>query len=266
MRKMMTERKHPDGRPYALTIAHRGASAYRYENTLSAIDLAIEMGMDMVEIDIHATSDGRLIVFHDYRLGNRAVEDYSYEEIRRIRLPDGSSIPLLEEVIERVHRRCSLYIEIKSPSSATSVARTIRRYGLTADDVLIGSFHHETVKEAKTQLPEIPAAVLFRCSPVDPIGLAQDARADFVHFCWENMAPHPSRLITPDLVELIRNEGLGIILWHEEREDELSFLQQRCFDGICSDDPLLLKKYFCPIKESEQPVEVRWNGHRRVES
>ena len=235
-------------KPVVLCIAHRGASAYEYENTIPAVERAIEMGMDMVEIDLHLTTDGRLVVFHDYCLNGRAVEDYTLHELRRHRLPNGQPIPTLEEVLDVVQGRCGLYLEVKSPQCVEPVLDALAGRGMNGEGVIVSSFHHSVVARSKKLQPDLKTSVLFGCAPVSPIGLARDAGADYVHFCWEDMAPHPGSLITEDLIAVIRGAGLGLIIWHEERRDELALLQTRDIDGICTDDPLLLLEYFTPVR------------------
>ena len=70
-----------------LVWAHRGASAYRPENTLEAFALAVEMGADGVELDVHITKDGHVVVNHDERIdrtsnGQGYIADYTLEELR----------------------------------------------------------------------------------------------------------------------------------------------------------------------------------------
>lgn len=235
-------------KPEVLCIAHRGASAYEHENTVAAVKRAIQMGMDMVEIDLHLTADGKLVVFHDYIFNGRAVEDYSFNSIRQYRLPNGEPIPTLEEMFEVTCGQCGLYLEVKSPACVEPVLETIAQSGFKQDEIILSSFHHPVVARIKALEPKLKTSVLFDCSPVNPIGLARDAGADFVHFCWEDMAPHPAALITDELLQYIHQSGLGIILWHEERQDQLALLQARNIDGICTDDPLVLLEFFTPKK------------------
>ena len=64
--------------------------------------------------------------------------------------------------------------------------------------------------------------------------------ADYVHPCWEGASPTPHKLINPDIIARIHRHGLGIVLWHEERPDELRQLVKLDVDGICTDKPDLL--------------------------
>jgi len=80
--------------------------------------------------------------------------------------------------------------------------------------------------------------VLFSSTQVDAVQLAQSARANFVHPCWERFA-NPSALLTPDWTADVRQADLGIIRWHEERPGEIAALRRVGVDGICSHAPEL---------------------------
>lgn len=106
-------------------IAHKGASGYAPENTLAAFQLALDMGVDMIEVDVRHTKDEEIIVFHDQTLdrttnGTGDVHDYTLEEIKEF---DAGSwydskfaderIPTLKEVLDLVDGKCKVLIEIK---------------------------------------------------------------------------------------------------------------------------------------------------------
>ena len=85
-------------------IGHRGAKAYEPENTLRSIRRALDMGVQAVEIDVHASQDGRLVVIHDATVdrttnGKGRVADLSWTELRRLDAGMGERLPSLEEVV-----------------------------------------------------------------------------------------------------------------------------------------------------------------------
>lgn len=108
-----------------LIIAHRGASGKYPENTLIAVEKALEIGVDLVEVDVHLSKDGRVVVIHDETLDrtskvNGYVEDYSWKELKGIDvgswMDDKFSeqrIPLLEDVIQKCIGQAKVLIEIK---------------------------------------------------------------------------------------------------------------------------------------------------------
>jgi glycerophosphoryl diester phosphodiesterase len=119
-----------------LVIAHRGASFERPENTLAAFERAIELGVEWIELDVHADTGGRLVVTHDRPVTRRAY-------------------PMLEEALDLMRGRVVAMVELKTPSRYRAhavVARTVRLLG--EDDVLI-SFQRPALEEARALRPAL---------------------------------------------------------------------------------------------------------------
>ncbi|WP_298980831.1 glycerophosphodiester phosphodiesterase family protein [Caldilinea sp.] len=232
-----------------LRIAHRGASAYAAENTLAAFRKAAELGADMVEMDVQLTRDGAAVIFHDLVVdhlteGRGAVNALSLAQLRKLTVPgpDGSRepIPTLEEAIACcLEHDLGLYIEIKAGGAAPAVVEAMQCFDLK-HQAIVGSFRPDWIAAVKQFDPAIPTSVLFSAPNVDPVKLAQAVGADYVHPCWEAAAPQPHRLLTAEWVKQVRQHGLGIILWHEERPEEIAALRQIGVDGVCSNAPDLL--------------------------
>src|SRR4029450_1089796 len=108
-----------------LVIAHRGASSYAPENTLAAFDLAIRMGVSDLELDIHAASDGHLVVIHDDTVdrttnGFGPVTSHTLATLAALDAGSwfhpkfaGERIPTFEDVLERYKGRAHIHTEIK---------------------------------------------------------------------------------------------------------------------------------------------------------
>jgi glycerophosphoryl diester phosphodiesterase len=226
-------------------VAHRGASAYEPENTLRAFRRAIELGADMSELDLQLSKDGALVVMHNYTVdettnGHGAIQDLTLHELKQLDAGGGESIPILEEVIDLVRGRNGLYLELKAKGTPSAVVSLLRVNRFTEPhQVIVGSFQPDLVRETKEFAPELKTALLV--GPVFPapelVEMAHQARADYIHLCWENRAPHPHELLTPDLLQALRAAGLGIVLWHEEREDEIAALRTLDVDAICTNTP-----------------------------
>lgn len=107
-------------------FAHRGARRVAPENTLPAFAAALAMGADGIELDVHRTVDGRLVVMHDFSVdkttdGQGMIAQMTYAEIARLDAGShfapafaGTSVPTLAQVLELVGNRCRINIEIKS--------------------------------------------------------------------------------------------------------------------------------------------------------
>lgn len=118
-------------------IAHRGDTKNHPENTLSAFKAALENGADAIELDAHLTSDGELIVHHDYYLGNPDNgEGKIYEKdlayIHGLKIDDTEKIPTLEEVFKLIGNNLQYEIELKgfTEEFLTKVITLVKKYNL----------------------------------------------------------------------------------------------------------------------------------------
>ncbi|MBI2467463.1 MAG: ABC transporter permease subunit [Candidatus Rokubacteria bacterium] len=229
------------GRPWI--IAHRGASHEEPENTLRAFERAVERGADLIELDVHLSRDGAVVVIHDERVeqttsGRGAVRELTLAELSRLDAGRGERIPTLAEVVERLAGRCGFYVELKAAGTPAAVLEVVHRGGV-AGDVILGSFRRTLIQEARGLDPGVPTSLLVGAGN-DPVGAARAAGAAYVHLCWERRAPNPADLVTPDLLAGCRRAGLGVILWHEERAEVIARLRGLPVDGVCSNRPELL--------------------------
>ena len=157
--------------------AHRGASAYAPENTLEAFRLAAEQGADGIELDVHLSADGELVVIHDETVdrtsdGSGAVSAMSLESLRGLDFSndkDGYAevrIPTLAEVFELVRpTRMVVNVELKTnlnfqPGIEPKLAELVAASGM-GERVLISSFNHLTLKTLQQIAPQLPVALLF---------------------------------------------------------------------------------------------------------
>jgi hypothetical protein len=136
------------GRP--LVIAHRGASASRPENTLSAYALAVEQRSDMIEIDLHRTRDGEIVITHDQDLaglgGDGEIADATFASVRALDAGDGQRVPTLDEVLDVFGSRIPFNLELKRgtrieyPDLEAASIDAVERRGLL-DTTLFSSFY-----------------------------------------------------------------------------------------------------------------------------
>jgi glycerophosphoryl diester phosphodiesterase len=109
-----------------VNIAHRGASGLAPENTIAAIETAIDMGADMIALDVHVTKDGKVVVFHDLKVdrttnGTGFVHDFTLEELKELDAGSwfdpkfaGERIPTLDEALSHINGRVKCIIELKT--------------------------------------------------------------------------------------------------------------------------------------------------------
>src|ERR1044071_5320119 len=106
----------PTARARLERIAHRGAPRERVENTLPGFLLALDHGADAIELDVHVTRDARVVVHHDDHVGSLAIADTRGANLKTVELRDGARIPRLEEVLDSVGDRATVYVEMKAAS------------------------------------------------------------------------------------------------------------------------------------------------------
>jgi glycerophosphoryl diester phosphodiesterase len=227
-------------------IAHRGASAYEPENTLRAFERAIEMGATMIELDVHLSRDGHPVIIHDADLSRTAnitgrVDELRLDEIQCLDVGIGERVPTLGQVIDLVRGRAQLYIELKGQQTPSVVVDTLRHTDFI-DEAIAGSFYPWLPQKVKFLEPAIRTSLLVsgRDRQEHFIDWALAIEANYVHPCWERSSDEPHKLLTPELIATIRGHDLGIILWHEERPEELRELSGLDVDGICTNTPDVL--------------------------
>ena len=111
-----------------IVIGHRGAAGKEPENTMRSFLTAVKDGCDFVELDVHLTSDGHIVVIHDDTVdrttdGRGRVSDMDIDSLRSLDAGMGERIPLLKEVLGALGGRCSLNIELKGTGTAGPVSR-----------------------------------------------------------------------------------------------------------------------------------------------
>ena len=226
-----------------LKIAHRGASAYSPENTLRAYGLALDMGADMNEVDIHLSADGHPVLSHDASLDRRGVglgriERHTQAEIRRAAGEGPAGIPTLQEAIAVSRGRGGLYIEMKGAGCEPVVCDLLRKNEFT-HRAIVGSFDEAKVRRVRELDPDLETALLIAANVNDWPDRCRRAGARYVHFCWEAQ-PQPHRLLDEGLFDRARADGLRVIAWHEERGEVLRALKALPVAGICGNCPDLL--------------------------
>jgi glycerophosphoryl diester phosphodiesterase len=148
---------------HPLIIAHRGASAEQPENTLAAFRGALALEVDGIELDVRFTRDGVPVVFHDLQLRRLTgtagrLDGKTWTELRALRVRGRESIPRLVDVLRLTRGLAVVQIELKSGPVAP-VVRAIKS-ARAADWVILASFDHRLVVEARKLAPAIPRMLI----------------------------------------------------------------------------------------------------------
>lgn len=218
-------------------IAHRGASAHAPEHTLEAYDLALDMGADVLELDIRATADGTPVVLHDPTLVRTAADPRPVVRVTDGELAglDAAVRPLtLETVFARYGARTRYLVEIKhvDPVGERAVVALIARHGL-GGHVTIQSFRRTILRRVRALDPSLPLAPLFTpwTSP-GHIRRRLDRMASFA--C--GISPCATSVDAP-LVLAAHARGLSVRVYTVNDELEMRRLVALGVDGIITDVP-----------------------------
>ncbi len=230
-------------------MGHRGAKAYEPENTLRSIRRALAMGVQAVEIDVHLSRDGQLVVIHDATVdrttnGHGRVADLTWEELRRLDAGLGERLPSLLEVVELVRGQAHLFVEMKDPRALPALAAFFADLHLFGEAHVI-SFWHPALRELRRLEPRIAAGVLFVGCPVDPVSLAQDALAEALVLNYQ--------YVTAELVQAARQAGLLVAVWNIDTVADLVPLLPLNLDYIGSNAPDIILNYLANVETREKP-------------
>jgi glycerophosphoryl diester phosphodiesterase len=220
-------------------IAHRGASRDFRENTLPAFQRALELGVDGIELDVHGTRDGVLVVHHDATLALRrgdAVEGVpiatlTAAEVAAHRLLTGDSVPTLDEVCALVGDRAVLYVEVKAAQVEALVAAFLDRHPTVRTEV--HAFDHRIPVGVRAVRPGTPIGLLSASYPLDVRGVLSwsDATAFWQH----------AGLIDEPLVVAVHEAGVRLFAWTVNSAPHARQLAAWGVDGICTDVPDLIR-------------------------
>lgn len=239
-------------------ISHRGANKYAPQNTIPAFQKSIDIGVDGFETDVHFSSDGHIVICHNYTVdetsnGMGNVSDMTLERLRELDFGSyfsekfaGTTLPTLEEFLELCKNDDIkvMNIEIKEPkngdkSIADKTIEVVKEFGLF-DKLLISSFD---------------AAIIVRCKEVDEncktgflyspdrkvtyekmllhyVDYAKELKADFLH-------PHYS-LVNANYVRKLHENGIGVNVWTVDDTEMAKRFLGYGVDGLITNVPDML--------------------------
>ena len=252
-------------------IAHRGWSTIAPENTEIAIEKALDLGVDMIEIDVRRTIDNKLVVFHDAHLSRTTeskgmVRRKTWQELKQlehgawfdIKLPR-QKILRLEEVIEMVKGRSQLMIEVKvdkkdSFDHCTPKLIKVIKKCQAFDDVCVSSFRTDILEKVHYEAPhlELHKLLVFKI-PLAPFYFDEKiTRGEIFKEPYLKAINIDYRYVTTPLIQYLRKQGKDIYSWTANKRRPMNRLIRMGVDGIITNYPSLLKKL---IKENGRDEE-----------
>jgi len=221
-----------------LNIGHRGAKGFEPENTLISFERALEMGVDGIELDVHMSCDGAIMVIHDDTIdrttnGKGFVNSLSLQDLKSFRAEKEQEIPTLSEVIDLVNRKCLINIELKGNGTAKPVLELIEYYVLDKNwnysDFLISSFDWNALRDVRLLDAKIPIGVLTQTDLKLAIAFSKFIKAETIH-------PYFHLLTKENTIEM-QNENLKVFAWTVNEIEDIQKIKTFDMDGIISDFP-----------------------------
>jgi glycerophosphoryl diester phosphodiesterase len=214
-----------------LRIAHRGMPRRQLENTLPSFSAALAAGADGIELDVHATSDGVVIVHHDPVLGGMEITQSNWQVLQQVALAPGIHVSTLGDVCSLVGGRAELFVEIKGAGIEDSVSEVLRDYEGPA---AIHSFDHALIGRLAARGASHRLGLLYEERPT---WLTAAMREQGALHVW----PH-RRLVTPEMIDEVHACGGRVIPWTVNDATEALRLASWGVDGLCTDDVTLMPR------------------------
>ncbi|AJE80759.1 MULTISPECIES: glycerophosphodiester phosphodiesterase [Streptomyces] len=214
-----------------VTIGHRGIMGVEPENTLRSFVAAEQAGLDLIELDLHLSKDGALVVMHDAEVdrttdGRGPIAEKSLAELRGLDAGKGERIPVFEEVLDAV--AAPLQAEIKDVAAARALAEVMHRRELSGR-VEVLSFHDEALAEISRLVPGVRTALVASRYGTDVVDRARAVGAGSLVL---NI-----RRLTLETVERARAAELRIIGWVVNTQEHLRLVRALELDGATTDFP-----------------------------
>ncbi|MCI3242806.1 glycerophosphodiester phosphodiesterase [Streptomyces spinosisporus] len=214
-----------------LTIGHRGVMGVEPENTLRSFVAAQHAGLDVIELDLHLSKDGALVVMHDTDVdrttdGTGPIAEKTLSELRALDAGRGEHVPVFEEVLDAVN--APLQAEIKDVQAARALAEVMLTRDLVAR-VEVSSFHDEAIAEISRLVPGVRTALIGSRYGTDIVDRAVAVGASTV--CLN------IRRLTLEITEQARKADLRIIGWVVNTQDHLRLVRALQLDGATTDYP-----------------------------
>lgn len=257
--------KFPLLKGFPLVIGHRGFSRIAPENTLAAFEAATKFGVDMIELDVTLSKDGKLVVIHDDDLdrttdGKGPVVKHTLKELKQMDAGSwlkekfkGSKIPTLEEVFNQFGNKVMINVEIKEPTHPTisvveKVVDLIQKRNL-APSVVISSFNHDVLKKVHSLDNSLKIAVLTDKSldKIDAVELTKSLHG--ISFNPD------SQHITKEAVDKLHEAGLLVLPWSHTPDDNPKTIQKLLdigVDGIFTNHPDVMKDKITKKKQGDE--------------
>ena len=216
-----------------LRIGHRGAAGLAPENTLLSIEKALTCGVDVVEIDLHRSRDGQLIVMHDARVdrttnGSGYIRDMTLSQLDALETTLHQRVPTFSEVLKAVRGRAALMVEVKVRNIVRQVVE-ISAEMAPETPIYYASFLHAELLRVREFLPNAKTIALMDAVPISISAFAVEAQATHAGIGFDSLQP--------DFVRALQDAGIGVFTYTVDDPRDIVYARSLNVDGIISNFP-----------------------------
>lgn len=215
-----------------LKIGHRGAKGHLLENTILSFQKAIDLGVDGIELDVHLSADGVVVVLHDESIDRTTTEKGLVKNFSATHL-QSLGIPTLQEVFDLLPATVFVNIEIKAIEATEKVVELITKQRalkeLPYSQFQISSFDWNVLRIVKSVDPTILLGVLTEDAFDEAVTFAEQINAHSINPFFH--------LLTPENIHLAHQKGFKVYPWTVNSPEDITFVRNLNVDGIISDYP-----------------------------
>lgn len=217
-------------------IAHQGywKAAAGASNSIRGLKESVELGIEGVELDVRVTADDSLILCHDERHGDYTIARSTFEQVRSVRLPDGSLVPTLREYVLEAsnHRHCLLFIDVKDKKAIGRINDILVEHNAISQAVLLLPL--AKMAEVRVMNPQLKVMVMDDTPDLNKI---KDSGAYGVSLSLNTLKGKHQ------LLKEAHDLGLKVNTWVIKSESEIIWCSLHDVDYVTTDSPLECKHY-----------------------
>jgi glycerophosphoryl diester phosphodiesterase len=211
-----------------ILIGHRGAKGHQAENTLASFEKALQLNVDMIELDVFLSKDTIPVVIHDKTI-DRTTSGFGLVSSFSVRELEEFGIPSLQDVFQLVNNQCDINVEIKEFESVKSILDLIGSNIFSKDKILISSFDWNALQEVRFHDDEIRIGVLTETDLELALAFAKFIKAYAIH-------PH-YKLLNKENVAQMQSQNFKVFPWTVNDQTDITFVKFLNVDGIITDYP-----------------------------
>ena len=195
----------------------------------------MELGADGVELDVHATADGQIVVHHDETIAGLYISDAPLEAVRQQPLANGEPVPTLSDVLDVLGNGTRVFVEVKTLGPTHDAALLEVLTGGPAPELYhVHAFDHRIVRRLLRQCEGLVGGVLSASYPINPLVQLEQAGATEL---WQR-----ENLVDDELVAAVHAVGNRIFPWTVDEPDRIEEFVDMGVDGICSNQPDVVRR------------------------